>query len=273
MIKIQDTIVYNDFLAHSSLSKKQEKIFEALLKSPETYVYKNEHQLLFEIILRDRIIDAAISLAKSKVRFAIFRLSKCNEQFWIKNELGGFQLKEGVLPSDAINDIFINSHLYAFECATAIVIVFYKAVLDVMDKQTFNRLFSNLLLYDWHVDQDLGIKTKKGEDYLPGDCLYFKNPEFDPQTPQWQGENTIYLGNDLHYGHGIGIKTTEGIIAALNRKRKKDATKSAYLLPQTTRVDFIYLSQFSSNLGDYRLPINKKYFITGTLGSATFLYW
>jgi protein-glutamine gamma-glutamyltransferase len=273
MIKIQDTIVYNDFLAHSSLSKKQEKIFEALLKSPETYVYKNEHQLLFEIILRDRIIDAAISLAKSKVRFAIFRLSKCNEQFWIKNELGGFQLKEGVLPSDAINDIFINSHLYAFECATAIVIVFYKAVLDVMDKQTFNRLFSNLLLYDWHVDQDLGIKTKKGEDYLPGDCLYFKNPEFDPQTPQWQGENTIYLGNDLHYGHGIGIKTAEGIIAALNKKRKKDATKSAYLLPQTTRVDFIYLSQFSSNLGDYRLPINKKYFITGTLGSATFLYW
>jgi protein-glutamine gamma-glutamyltransferase len=273
MIKIQDTIVYNDFLVHSSLSKKQEKIFEALLKSPETYVYKNEHQLLFEIILRDRIIDAAISLAKSKVRFAIFRLSKCNEQFWIKNELGGFQLKEGVLPSDAINDIFINSHLYAFECATAIVIVFYKAVLDVMDKQTFNRLFSNLLLYDWHVDQDLGIKTKKGEDYLPGDCLYFKNPEFDPQTPQWQGENTIYLGNDLHYGHGIGIKTAEGIIAALNKKRKKDATKSAYLLPQTTRVDFIYLSQFSSNLGDYRLPINKKYFITGTLGSATFLYW
>jgi protein-glutamine gamma-glutamyltransferase len=228
---------------------------------------------LFEIILRDRIIDAAISLAKSKVRFAIFRLSKCNEQFWIKNELGGFQLKEGVLPSDAINDIFINSHLYAFECATAIVIVFYKAVLDVMDKQTFNRLFSNLLLYDWHVDQDLGIKTKKGEDYLPGDCLYFKNPEFDPQTPQWQGENTIYLGKDLHYGHGIGIKTAEGIIAALNKKRKKDATKSAYLLPQTTRVDFIYLSQFSSNLGDYRLPINKKYFITGTLGSATFLYW
>ncbi|MED4971360.1 protein-glutamine gamma-glutamyltransferase [Geobacillus sp. NFOSA3] len=273
MIKIQDTIVYNDFLAHSSLSKKQEKIFEALLKSPETYVYKNEHQLLFEIILRDRIIDTAISLAKSKVRFAIFRLSKCNEQFWIKNELGGFQLKEGVLPSDAINDIFINSHLYAFECATAIVIVFYKAVLDVMDKQTFNRLFSNLLLYDWHVDQDLGVKTKKGEDYLPGDCLYFKNPEFDPQTPQWQGENTIYLGNDLHYGHGIGIKTSEEIIAALNKKRKKDATKSAYLLPQTTRVDFIYLSQFSSTPGGYRLPINKKYFITGTLGSATFLYW
>lgn len=273
MIQIQQTIVNNDFLAHSSLSKKQEKIFEALLKSSKTYVYKNKHQLLFEIILRDRIIDAAILLAKSKARFTIFRFSKCNEQFWTKNELGGFQLKKGILPSDAVNDIFINSQLYAFECATAIVIVFYKAVLDVIDKQKFNALFSNLLLYDWHVDEDLGIKTKKGEDYLPGDCLYFKNPEFDPQTPQWQGENTIYLGNGLHYGHGIGIKTQEEIIDALNRKRKRYATKSAYLLPQTTRVNFVYLSQFASSLENYRLPINKQYFITGALGSATFLYW
>ncbi|GMO00281.1 protein-glutamine gamma-glutamyltransferase [Parageobacillus thermoglucosidasius] len=273
MIQIQQTIVNNDFLAHSSLSKKQEKIFEALLKSPKTYVYKNKHQLLFEIILRDRIIDAAILLAKSKARFTIFRFSRCNEQFWTKNDLGGFQLKQGILPSDAINDIFINSQLYAFECATAIVIVFYKAVLDVIDKQKFNTLFSNLLLYDWHVDEDLGIKTKKGEDYLPGDCLYFKNPDFDPQTPQWQGENTIYLGNGLHYGHGIGIKTKEEIIDALNRKRKRNATKSAYLLPQTTRVNFIYLSQFANSLENYRLPINHQYFITGALGSATFLHW
>lgn len=134
-------------------------------------------------------------------------------------------------------------------------------------------MFSNLLLYDWHVDEDLGIKTKKGEDYLPGDCLYFKNPDFDPQTPQWQGENTIYLGNGLHYGHGIGIKTKEEIIDTLNRKRKRNATKSAYLLPQTTRVNFIYLSQFANSLENYRLPINHQYFITGALGSATFLHW
>ncbi|BDG37258.1 protein-glutamine gamma-glutamyltransferase [Saccharococcus caldoxylosilyticus] len=273
MIRIQQSAVDSSLFGPSSLSKSQEKIFEALLKSPETYVYQNKHQLLFEIVLRDRIIHSAVALAKSKVRFAIFRFSKCNEQFWIRNELGGFQLRKEVLPADAINDIFVNSHLYAFECATAIVIVFYKAVLDVIDQQTFNTLFSNLLLYDWHVDRDLGIKTKKGEDYLPGDCLYFKNPEFDPQTPQWQGENTIYLGDDLHYGHGIGVTTTAGIIAALNRKRKKFATKSAYLVPQTTRVDFAYLSKFASNLEHHRLPMNNEYLITGTLGSATFLYW
>jgi protein-glutamine gamma-glutamyltransferase len=273
MIQIQQSAVDSSLFGPSSLSKSQEKIFEALLKSPKRYVYENKHQLLFEIVLRDRIIHSAVALNKSRVRFAIFRFSRCNEQFWIRNELGGFQLRKGVPPADAINDIFINSHLYAFECATAIVIVFYKAVLDVIDQQTFNTLFSDLLLYDWHVDQDLGIRTKKGEDYIPGDCLYFKNPEFDPQTPQWQGENTIYLGDDLHYGHGIGVTTTEKIIAYLNRKRKKFATKSAYLLPQTTRVDFAYLSKFASNLEHYRLPMNNEYLITGTLGSATFLYW
>ncbi|QPA30480.1 protein-glutamine gamma-glutamyltransferase [Thermaerobacillus caldiproteolyticus] len=272
MIQIQHSIVDSDTPIHSSLSKVQQRIFQALLKEQKIYVYKNEQQLFFELLLREHIIQAAILLAKSKVRFTIFRFSRCNEQFWYRNELGGFQLKETVSPTDAINDIFQNSHLYAFECATAIVIVFYKAVLDVLGANTFNKLFANLLLYDWHFDKDLGVKTRKGNDYIPGDCLYFKNPDVDPQTPQWQGENTIYLGDGLHYGHGIGIKTKEEIIAVLNKKRKRGATKSAYLLEQTTRIDFQYLSTFANVRKHAELPIDRNRFVVGAIGSATFLY-
>ncbi len=272
MIQIQQSVVDSSFFTHTSLSKEQEMIFNALLKERRVYVYKNEQQLMFELVLREQIIRSAILLAKSKAKFTIFRFSRCNEQFWLRNKLGGFQLREGVSPADAINDIFQNSHLYAFECATAIIIVFYKAVLEVIKRDSFNELFANLLLYDWHYDKDLGIKTKSGDDYIPGDCLYFKNPEVDPETPQWQGENAIYLGNGLYYGHGIGIKTKEGIIAALNKRRKKSATKSAYLLAQTTRVDFKYLSTFANTQQLARLSLNRNHLVIGNIGSSTFLY-
>ncbi|MCZ0756309.1 protein-glutamine gamma-glutamyltransferase [Anoxybacillus sp. J5B_2022] len=223
MIRIQRTVVDSQLFSHTSLSKEQTMIFEALLKEKQIYTYENEQQLQFELILRERILHTAIQLAKSKARFTIFRFSKCNEQYWQRNRLGGFELKQGIAPSAAINDIFANSQLYAFECATAIVIVFYKAVLDTIKIEIFDQLFADLLLYDWHTDQDLKIKTKNGDDYIPGDCLYFKNPDIDPSMPQWQGENTIYLGDELYYGHGIGIKTKEEVIAALNKRRKPAA--------------------------------------------------
>jgi protein-glutamine gamma-glutamyltransferase len=271
MIKIQQHLVDDSFFMSTPFSESKKMILKSLLEQEQIYVYEHQQQLMFELLLREKIIEAAKQLANSKARFATFRFSRCNEQFWRRNKLGGFELREGVLPSEAINDIFQNSHLYAFECATAIVIVFYKAVLSVLPGKTFNELFANLLLYDWHYDKDLGIKTKKGDGYIPGDCLYFKNPEVDPQTPQWQGENTIYLGNGLHYGHGIGITTKEGIIESLNKRRKKYATKSAYLLKQTTRVDFKYLSRFAPERAQTRLYLNPEYFVIGKIGSATFL--
>ncbi|ASS98420.1 protein-glutamine gamma-glutamyltransferase [Geobacillus thermocatenulatus] len=271
MIRVLSPINF-DVSSSFSLSVSEQRILDALVSSPQLYTYSNEQQLRFEIALRNRIVRAAGELAKSRARFAIFRFSRCNSEFWTRDERGGFRLRPDVTASEAIQDIFIHSERYAFECATAIVIVFYKAALDVIDTSTFNRLFADLLLYDWHTDRDLGIRTKKGEPFLPGDCLYFKNPEFDPQTPQWQGENTIYLGDGLFYGHGIGIQTADGIIAALNRRRKQEATKSAYLLPDITQVDFAYLSQFARRLDEFRLPIRRSSLIVGTLGSALFLH-
>lgn len=140
-------------------------------------------------------------------------------------------------PSIAIQDIFKNGKLYGTECATAMIIIFYKALLSLYEEETFNRLFANLLLYTWDYDQDLKLITKTGGDLVPGDLVYFKNPQVNPATIEWQGENTIYLGNFFFYGHGVGVKTKEEIIYALNERRVPYAFISAFLTDTITRID------------------------------------
>ncbi len=80
--------------------------------------------------------------------------------------------------------------------------------------------FRPYFLYDFRPPQNMALIIHQGRDYLPGDCVYLKNPDHDLATPEWQGENAILLGNNLFYGHGIGITTAQGIIDELNSNRK-----------------------------------------------------
>ncbi|KZE97857.1 Protein-glutamine gamma-glutamyltransferase [Geobacillus stearothermophilus] len=73
----------------SSLPPNEQRILHALVSSPELYTYPNEQQLLFEIKLRSQIVQASVDLAKSRAQFAIFRFSRCNSQFWLRDERGG----------------------------------------------------------------------------------------------------------------------------------------------------------------------------------------
>jgi protein-glutamine gamma-glutamyltransferase len=187
-------------------------------------------------------------LYKSGAEFAIFQKTKCNEQYWRLTKKGAFELKKSVLPHTAIEDIFLNGRKHAFECATAMVITFYKVALESIGKEQFNQLFSNLYLYDWQYDQDLGLDVHPGTDFLPGDCVYFKNLDYNPKTPEWQGENAIVLEGGLYYGHGIGMTDEQGMIEILNTKRKKYPDKSAFLEQRITRPDFNYLSHFASKI-------------------------
>jgi len=158
-------------------------------------------------------------------------------------------LKKEVKPSDAINDIFINTRRYATECATAIVMLYYKAVLESYSAELFNKTFTEITLMNWQeMDEIMGVATyRKLADYIPGDCRYFRNPDVNPLTPEWQGENAIDLGNGDYYGHGIGIGKQEKIIAALNANRIEDAQASAYLMDTATRPDFEDLYQYKKN--------------------------
>jgi protein-glutamine gamma-glutamyltransferase len=204
-------------------------------------------RLQFEPILRSRIVKSAEALDQSGVSFATFATARRNPQFWDLTAEGGFQIKAGVTPAQGIRDIFIHGQQYAFECATAMVIVLYKAVLDSILESEFNRIFADMLLYDWHYDSDLKLIQEQGSHKAsPGDILYFNNPDVSPETLEWKGENVVKMKEeDLFYGHGIGILPAKGIIDSLNQHRKPGATISAYLTDEVIYPDFAYLSQFA----------------------------
>lgn len=211
----------------------ERQVLEAMHESAEKYPFDTLEQLKFELALRKEIVDAAKALNKSGLRFAVFYKSKCNPEYWDRTDNGGFQLKNGVKPSDAVRDIFQNSRQYATECATAMVIVYYGALLQLLPEETFNRLFPSIYLMNWHgldpLLREMGTPRRVG-DILLGDRCYFKNPEVSPETPELQGENVIVLPGGLYYGHGMGISDADRIIRALNANRKEGATESAYFV-------------------------------------------
>jgi protein-glutamine gamma-glutamyltransferase len=121
--------------------------------------------------------------------------------------------------------------------------------LDTFGDNLFNNIFTDIYLMDWqNLDGKLTVTNyRKPADYFPGDCRYFKNPDVDPLTPEWQGENTIDLGNNYYYGHGLGISTSDEIIHALNTHRKEGSDTSADLLGSCTLPDFNHLFALYSN--------------------------
>jgi protein-glutamine gamma-glutamyltransferase len=210
------------------------------------YSYQTLDELMFELNVRKNIINSALEMKKGKAKFNIFKNVRGNPQYWQLSNVGVFQLRLGEKPSDAIRDIFVNSSLYTYECATAIVMIYYYALLKIIGDTPFNEFFQNLYLYSWHIDPHFKIYTYYGKHLLPGDVVYFDNPDVDPKTYWWRGQNVIDLGDGTYYGHGFGIRTTEEMIELLNEKRKPGSKNSAYLTNLITRPSFkdlVWLSQ------------------------------
>lgn len=210
------------------------------INSSHVYDYSSAEELVFEAGLRRHIVDASLALYRGRLAFRTFQESRCNGKFWNRRPDGGFVLKPGAKPSEAIGDIFVNTRLYGTECATAIVMIYYKAVLDSYKADLFNTAFPEIVLMNWRdMDDLLGVATyRRLPDYVPGDCRYVRNPDVNPLTPEWQGENIIDLGNGKYYGHGIGIGDVDYYIKALNQNRIADSQVSAYLMDSATRPDF-----------------------------------
>jgi protein-glutamine gamma-glutamyltransferase len=237
-----------DSIAASSPESIEKSISERMAASNAVYEYDSKPQLKFELTVRVSIIAAAKALQKSKLGFCAAP-NKCNKEFWTLKrrrdlEKPGFKLKKDVDASDAVADIFNNGSMYAVDCAVALGIVYYKAVLDSLGQETFDALFQRIYLTYWNwgsVEKDLKLTWQKESDYFPGDRRYFSNPDVSPMNPVWKGENVIDLGNDLYYGHPLGIKKGEDIIKGLNSLRKPGAQRSAYLEDKANRPDFKYL--------------------------------
>ena len=223
----------------------ESEIIQRLHKDPVVHVYQSLDELSFELKLRKNIIASARAMNQGDAAFDIFENSRCNPKYWYLTRAGGFRLRYDVLPSDAIQDIFINSSLYAFECATAMMIIYYHAVLKSMGEDLFNQIFSSLYLYSWHFDPDLGLQIIKTDHLIPGDIVYFNNPEYDPNTFWWRGENAVVLGDGTYFGHGLGIRTAKEVIQVLNDMRMPGSIRSSYMTNIVTRLSFKQLKQLS----------------------------
>ncbi|MBB6671874.1 protein-glutamine gamma-glutamyltransferase [Cohnella nanjingensis] len=238
------------------------KVYEQKKNSAVTYNYQSVRHLRFEMALRAAIVAEADALSHSGLRFATFKNAHCNEQFWNLTEIGGFRIRDDSAPAAGIRDIFNNGSKYATECATATTIVVYKGVLDSIPESDFNRLFADLFLYDWDVNDNLRLTTKSGTESYLGDLLYFNNPDFSPDTPQWRGENVIKIGDDLYYGHPFGVVPAATIIAGLNRYRRPESNQSAYLMEDVTQPGYLYLSQFAPDARSIiRVRIGDQHFV------------
>ena len=160
----------------------QRKVLDILISSNKAYEYLSLDQLKFELNLRANIVAASKKLNDSNFGFTTFRKSFCNTEYWVRTDEGGFLIKNGVSAYAAILDILVNSSKYGTECATAIVIVFYNGIAELFPEALFNNLFSDIYLMNWsNLDRDLDIADYSNlQDYLPGDCRYFKNPDVNP---------------------------------------------------------------------------------------------
>ena len=217
----------------------ERQLLNMMSASTEEYQYDSLNVLKLDLRLRKEIIQSAKALNDSAFSFEDFSRSRCNPMYWERTEDGGFLLKESAKPGDAINDIFINGNAYATECATAIIIVYYKALLNVFEEERFNKQFPQIYLMGWESESlnEYIITVEPVLNMLFGDGGYFANPDFNPETPEWQGENVIALPDSMYYGHGIGIQTANEIIQALNAERKYGATQSAYITNKVNRLD------------------------------------
>lgn len=257
-----------------TLSEPERRIMQAKQRSSVVYRYPSTDALVFELKMRSQIVAAAKAMSGSGVNFATFDTSKCNVRYWMRTENGGFQLRRGVLPSVGINDVFENGPLYGFECAVAIIIMLYKATLDTIGEEVFNAYFQSLFLRSWQYDRDMPlIMTYDKDEAYPGDVMYFKNPAYNPETPEWQGENVIMLDDNLYFGHGIGIGSGQQMIAALNRMRAPGSMRSAYLDDLVVTPEFEYLRRISmrDNVWEAQTYVDS-YIVTARIGVSTIIY-
>lgn len=258
------------------LGNIEKTIIQQMQISPGYYSYHSEQELWFELQVRTKIIQSAKEMNISKAVFTTFVYARCNPSYWRLTRTGGFLLRPDVQPADAILDIYRNSSLYAFDCATAIPIIYYHAILNSIGSRLFNSLFRDLYLYSWHTDTDLGIITFNSNQFIPGDVLYVNNPEFDRNQQQFRGINAVLLNDGRLFGHGFNIRTVEEMIQILNKKRKTGSNQSAYLTKLVTRPSFKYLfraTNWSSTVRTTKMQRPIVHHNKSSISYAHYLYY
>jgi protein-glutamine gamma-glutamyltransferase len=216
-------------------------------------------KLADQVTVAKAMVDASYKMQGSGISFQLIKNHKANPDFWNVGSGGVLTLKEGVKPSDAMQDMIKNGNKYGFECATGLVAVYYHAMLDVLGPKDFDRVASDLRLGPWVTEDDLemlmtttyprsgsSVESELGSYKLtPGHYYYFKNFDVTPEAYErgWQGENVIYLGEGKFYGHGIGLGDGSMFISKLRSEAKPGGKEpaliniEAHLSPKVVELD------------------------------------
>ncbi len=183
--------------------------------------------------LRAEMVAACHEMGRAKHAFSLIRDHHANPAFFsVRPEDGTFVLRAGVRASQALNDIFQNPRAYGFECATAMVIVYYRAMQRLLGDEDFDRVCADLVIGPWQQENHLErshIRGPRAAELGPADYTYIRNHDVSPEgrAGGWQGENVIYLGDGLYYGHPFGVASADTIVQHLNDFRRSGATRSA----------------------------------------------
>jgi len=185
-------------------------------------------------------------MAQAKHDFELIADDRFSARYWAPEASyrGTFALAPGVSPSEAVQDIFRNPRDYGFECATGLVVTYYKALLDGLGPERFDAIMQDLRIGPWETESDLAsvlhssgsahrdAAEARQSSLRPGDYTYFRNWDVSAESARqgWQGENVISLGGGKYYGHPFGITTGDAIIEYLNRHRNAGSTRSAAML-------------------------------------------
>jgi Protein-glutamine gamma-glutamyltransferase len=216
-----------------------------------------------EIAFRSHVVIAAKALAASGASFSgSADADKVNPALWTMGYGGRIQVRKFMpdgsfgKPSDALRDIFSNGKAYGFECATAMMVIYHKAILDHVGDDAFNKMFSepkNLAFFRWSVEDEDFTDVKelvyKPMPLQPGSHYYYKNPDAAPENSAFAGENVLYLGNGQFYAHGIVgaegtyLVTERELISWLSKLRKPDATTKPFRVDMAMWLDGYALSR------------------------------
>ena len=109
MISLNGRVVKLENLSQEITNSEQMTILKQMINYPAIYYYESLQQLKFELLFRANTIKAANDLDKSGVKFTTFTYSFPNRKYWYRLPNGGFLLREGINPSEGIEDIVKNA--------------------------------------------------------------------------------------------------------------------------------------------------------------------
>lgn len=135
MIIVSGQLLRPQDIENWKIDKNLNPLLKEMIETPVQFDYHSIAELMFELNLRMNIVAAAKTLHKSGAKFATFLKTYGNTKYWRVSPEGALELKYRMPPSKAIRDIAENGPFYAFECATAIVVIYYLALIDTIGEK------------------------------------------------------------------------------------------------------------------------------------------